>query len=113
MKKLQIIFTAVLICFISLSFKQVTSVDFSGKWKTEEGQLIIISKTQTGYTGTTADNKNVILKDIKNVDGKWKGTIQNPVKKTSAPCELNLKDKKLQITAKKGVMSKTFVWTRL
>ncbi|MDV3573468.1 hypothetical protein CMU59_18300 [Elizabethkingia anophelis] len=96
-----------------MSFQQNSSDDFTGKWKTPEGHIVLISKTSGGFEGTTLDKKLSILRDIKKMDGKWSGIIENPKSKSSAKCDLALKNGKLEIVAKKGLMSKKIVWERL
>ena len=61
-KKVFSIFFAVLLS--AAAFAQGETDDFSGKWKTEEGDVIVISKSAAGFVGEAEKKKIVILKDI-------------------------------------------------
>jgi len=96
----------------SLSAQKATD-NFAGNYKTDDdGVLIVISKTSTGFVGIDP-NKRVVLKDIKFVDGQWKGIVYNPRKDITAECELYLVGNKLKIVAHKGILTKTVYWEKL
>lgn len=86
--------------------------DLSGKWKTAEGHMIIISKTGNSYTGVLEGTDNIVLKDIMYTQGKWKGTIQKGEEQKSADCEIVLNGTQLIIVVTKYIFSKTLVWTK-
>ena len=58
------------------------------------------------------DTKIVILKEVKSVSGKWKGRLYSPKKKEWFDAVLKVEGKKLLVTVKSGVMSKTVEWTK-
>ena len=95
----------------SVTFAQGVTDDFSGKWKTDEGD-IIISKSAAGFVGEAEKKKVVILKDINFSAGQWVSVIYNPKKDVTADCELYLEGNQLKIVATKGLFSKTVVWTK-
>lgn len=101
------------ICFNTIIFAQKPTDDFSGKWKTSEGKIITISKTQSGFIGKAEDNITIILNEIKYIDKKWLAIVSNPKENKTAICELILGVKSLKIIAKKGVMSKIIIWTKI
>jgi len=93
----------------TFSFAQKSTDNFTGKYKTDDGGTVIITKTSNGFVGID-DMKKVVLKDIK-FDGKeWKGTTYNPKKNMTASCEILLDGNKLKIVAHKGFLSKTIYW---
>lgn len=101
------------IYFNTSLFAQKPTDDFSGKWKTSEGKIITISKTQFGFIGKAEDNITIILNEIKYIDKKWSAIISNPKENKTALCELILDGKRLRIIAKKGMMSKTIIWSKI
>jgi uncharacterized protein (DUF2147 family) len=93
----------------TFAFAQKASDNFTGKYKTDDGGIITIAKTSTGFVGTD-ETKKVVLKDVK-FDGKeWKATIINPKKDITASGEILLEGNKLKIVARKGFISKTIYW---
>ena len=107
MKK--IFYLLIALAMTSVTFAQKATDNFAGKYKTDDGNTVIITKTATGFVGID-DMKKVVLKDIK-FDGKeWKGTTHNPKKDMTASCEILLDGNKLKIVAHKGFLSKTIYW---
>ena len=94
------------------SFSQKASDDFSGKWKTDEGVIISISKTENGFIGKAGIKDIVVLKSVKFADGRWSGIVYNPKKDITANCELQLETDRIKIIARKGLFSKTIYWTK-
>ncbi len=97
----------------ALSFGQKITDDFSGKWKTSEGKIILISKSGEAFTGTIEESKETIIENVQFSGGQWKGKIFKPGSSTKADCELVMNGNKLTITARKMAFSKTIVWTKL
>lgn len=111
LKMKKILITGALIFTSVITFAQKASDNFTGKYKTEDGAIISISKTANGFVGIDPEKK-VVLKDVK-FDGKeWKATIYNPKKDMTASAEILLEDKKLKIVAHKAFISKTIYWTK-
>lgn len=107
MKK--IFYLLIALAMTSVTFAQKATDNFAGKYKTDDGGTVVITKTATGFVGID-DMKKVVLKDIK-FDGKeWKGTTYNPKKEMTASCEIFLEGNKLKIVAHKGFLSKTIYW---
>lgn len=104
---------AMLIIASVLAYGQKAADDFSGKWKTPEGKIILISKLGNTFDGTTQEAGQKIIENVLFTEGHWRGTIIKPGTSTKANCELILDGNKLTITAKKGIFSKTIVWTKL
>ena len=107
MKKLFYLMIAVTMSFAA--FAQKATDNFAGKYKTDDGEIVTITKTATGFIGMD-EMKMVVLKDVK-FDGKeWKATIINPKKDMTASGEILIEGNKLKIVARKGPMSKTIYW---
>lgn len=97
----------------ALSFGQKMTDDFSGKWKTPEGKVILITKSGNVFTGVIEETKEKIIENVLFTDGQWKGKIFKPGSSTKADCELVINGNKLTITARKMGFSKIIVWTKL
>jgi uncharacterized protein (DUF2147 family) len=99
MKKAFFIITSLLAT--TVAFAQKATDNFTGKYKTDDGEIITIAKTSTGFVGTD-EAKTIVLKDVK-FDGKeWKATVYNPKKDVTASGEILLEGNKLKIVAHKG-----------
>jgi uncharacterized protein (DUF2147 family) len=107
MKKANFLLTGLLVS--TFAFAQKATDNFAGKYKTDDGGIITVTKTSTGFVGID-ETKKVVLKDVK-FDGKeWKATIYNPKKDMTASGEILLVGSKLKIVAHKGFLSKTIYW---
>ena len=107
MKK--VFYSLIALVITTATFAQKATDNFAGKYKTEDGGIITITKTATGFLGID-ETKKVVLKDVK-FDGKeWKATIINPKKDMTASGEILLVGNKLKIVAHKGIISKTIYW---
>jgi uncharacterized protein (DUF2147 family) len=80
-----------------------------GSYKTEDGAIIKIEKTDQGILAKDPDKK-IILKDLQKVGSKWKGTIQDPKNDMSANCEITIAEGRLKIIARKAFITKTLTW---
>ncbi|WP_338876878.1 hypothetical protein WBJ53_14585 [Spirosoma sp. SC4-14] len=111
--KLKLLIFCVLVGLTSRLFAQKPTDNFAGNYKTDDdGVLIVISKTSTGFVGVDPA-KRVVLKDIKFTDGRWKGIVYNPKKDITAECEVYLVGNKLKIVAHKGILTKTVYWDKV
>lgn len=108
-----VLFFTILMFLGEYAFSQKVTDDFSGKWKTEEGATVEISKKETGFTGVGAINKKTIVKDLQFKDRSWVSEITNPVKNVTANAIFLLEGNRIKIVAKKGFFSKTFYWSKL
>jgi uncharacterized protein (DUF2147 family) len=107
MKKAIILLTGLLVT--TFAFAQKATDNFVGKYKTDDGGIIYVTKTAAGFIGID-ETKMVVLKDVK-FDGKeWKATIINPKMDMTASGEILLEGNRLKIVAHKGIMSKTIYW---
>lgn len=113
MKKITAIFTAVFLLTFGAAFAQQATDDFSGSWKTDKDQVVVISKKGTSFSGTAGAKNTIVLKDVTFSDGKWKGTVIKPGSNDPIPCELFLKNGNLKIIARKGMFSKLFTWIKV
>jgi len=97
----------------SLAVAQKSTDNFSGQWKTAEGNIVEITKLGLGFIGKPKDRDVVVLKDLLFINGHWKGTLNNPVKNTTANCEAYLEGNKIRFVAIKGIMKKEIFWTKI
>lgn len=111
MKKCVLMLTALLFSVVMVMGQQVGD-DFTGKWKTEDGHVIIISKTNGKFTGLDDKNRESLY-NMRFEDGKWKGTVENHDEGKKADCEAYLQGNKLKIVAHKSFFSKTFIWIKV
>lgn len=108
-----IILISISFLITTVSFSQKASDDFSGKWKTEEGGTIEITKKDAGFQGVGVSTRKVVVKDLQFKNGKWVSEISNPLKDITANGEFILEGNKLKIIARKSFFSKTLYWVRL
>lgn len=115
---MKILFTCCILFSTLLMHAQESSL--GGIWDMgQDDTKIEITKNNGIYEGRIAssDNANakignLILKEVKSVSGKWKGKLYSPKKKQWFDAVLNVEGKKLLVTVKSGVMSKTVEWTK-
>jgi uncharacterized protein (DUF2147 family) len=92
---------------------QTPTDNFSGQWKTAEGVIIEITKSHSAFVGKPQGKNILVLKDLLFTDGKWKGTLSNPQKNTTANCEAYLEVSRIRFVVKKGMMKKEIVWLKV
>jgi len=107
------------IFFTALTINAQQSLE--GTWNTgQDNTNIEISEKGGVYQGivVSSDNDKVtigkqFLKDIKLVDGKWKGKMYSPKKDKWFDAILEGKEDQLWIQVKAGMMSKTLEWKKV
>jgi hypothetical protein len=109
----KVLILSLIIFMGKFAYSQKSTDDFSGKWKTEEGSVIEISKKENGFIGLGVPAKKLIVKDLQFKDGKWVSEINNPIKNVTANGEFLIEGTRIKIVAKKSVFSKTLYWTKL
>ena len=100
------------ICFSTILMAQKSTDNFSGKWKTSEGVVIEVTKSNASFNGKPIGKNVYILKDLTFTNGKWIGVLTNPQKNTTVNCEANLESNKIKFIAKKGMIKKEVFWTK-
>ena len=107
---------ALVIIFLFLSVSIVTAQsaedDFSGNWKTEQGPLVLITKSGDTFKGVNVEHDKLVLVNLKFEDGEWTGTLIKPKDGSKYNCTAVLSGNKLKLTAKKGLFSKTLTWIK-
>lgn len=111
MKK-SIAFLTALLFGTMIAFAQQATDDFTGKWKTEDGNFISISKRNGKFIGLDGKNRETLY-NIHFDDGKWKGIAENHEKGNKANCEIYLLENKIKMVAHRGFYTKTFIWTKV
>jgi len=109
----KIILLIITICYCTIAVAQKSTDNFLGKWKTEQGIIIEITKTGVSFIGKPVGKDVLVLKDLTFTNGKWLGTVTNPKKKATANCEAYLQSNKIKFIVKKGFMSKEIFWTKI
>lgn len=107
-------------CILFSALTMNAQESLAGTWNMgQDDTKIEITKSNGTYEGRIAssDNDNakignLILKDVKSVNGKWKGKLYSPKKQQWFDATLKVEGKKLLVTVKSGVMSKTVEWTK-
>jgi len=108
------VFPLIFALFISLfAVAQKPTDNFSGQWKTAESTIIEITQSHSGFIGKPKGKNVVVLKDLVFTDGKWKGTLSNPLKNTTANCEAYLEVNIIRFIVKKGMIKKEIVWSKV
>jgi len=108
----KIISLIIAIFYNTIAMSQKSADNFSGKWKTEEGVIIEIKKSETSFNGKPIGKNVFVLKDLTFTNGKWFGVLINPKKKVAANCLAYLQSNTLKFIAKKGVFSKEIFWIK-
>ena len=100
--------------FVSVSVVSAQSAedDFSGKWKTEQGPLVLISKSGDTFKGINVEHDKLVLDNLKFEDGEWTGTLIKPKDGSRYNCTAVLSGNKLNLKVKKGLLSKTITWIK-
>ncbi len=108
--------TLLIMMILFISFTKVKAqdadYDFSGNWKSEQGPLVLITKSGDTFKGENTEHDKLVLENLKYTDGKWKGTLIKPQDGSKYDCTAVLKGNKLEFTVRKGLLSKTITWTR-
>jgi hypothetical protein len=94
-------------------FGQKPSDDFSGTWKTEDGIIINVVRTGGQFQGWVTDKKIIVLKELSYTKGAWRGTLINPKKGITAPCEAIKLDAQITFIVRKGPYQKKIHWTKV
>ncbi len=108
----KLFFTLVLTAFSLMGYAQTATDNFAGKWKTDKGELIEISKSGDVFIGKAGQTKTTVLDNVRFSNGKWMGTLIKPKDGEKVDGTLTLKGDKINILVKKGMISKTIVWTK-
>jgi uncharacterized protein (DUF2147 family) len=95
-----------------MAFGQKVTDNYAGKWKTEEGVMVDITKSGSTFMGTAVEKKKVILENLRFDDNNWTATMIRPKDGTKVNATVTLNGNKMNIVVKKGLISKTLVWTK-
>jgi len=115
MKKLAILF-----CVLLLAITMHAQSSLAGVWDTgKDNTKVEISEQDGIYHGVvvSSDNANVdpgkeLLKEVKSVDGTWKGKVYALRKGKWLDAVLEEKGDLLLVSVKAGMMSKTLEWKK-
>jgi uncharacterized protein (DUF2147 family) len=110
MKKISMLVALILISVYA--FSQKATDDFTGKYKTEDGVIITITKTKGTFIGLDPEKKQALY-NIRFEENEWKGTVTNNKTNQTGKCEILLEGNKLKIVAHKAFLTKTFYWVKI
>jgi len=112
----------ILVLTISLfSINSFAQSDVSGEYIVGEKNTIVkIEQHNSIYSGKiiSSDNPNVengklMVKELKQTKGKWKGKVYSPKRKEWYDAEFIPQENKLDVEISVGFFSKTVEWTRV
>jgi hypothetical protein len=101
--------TLALSVFSIIANSQNSTGNFSGKWKTDKGELIEITKIENNFIGTTGEMKKIMIENLHFSNGKWTATMIRPNDGEKIDASVTLIGNKINIFVKKGIISKTIV----
>jgi hypothetical protein len=105
--------TLVLSVFSMMVYAQKSTDNFSGKWKTDKGEIIEISKNGSSFIGKAGEKKKVVVENLHFDNQKWIAMIIKPKDGEKINATLTLMGNNINILVKKGIMSKKIVWTKV
>lgn len=111
---------AITFCFLLSALSMSAQQSLTGIYNTGKDNTKIEMTEENGvYEGriVSSDNANAkignqLIKDVKYVDGEWKGKMFAPKKKKWFDAVLKEKDNQLLVTVGSGWRSKTLEWTK-
>ena len=118
MKKIRNVVVLIAISLISLnSFAQA---DIAGKWVVGKQNTVVKIEQNDGiYSGIIISSDNskaeigkLMVKDLREKNGKWKGKTYSPKRKEWYDAAFIPKNNSLDIKIKVGFFSKTIEWVR-
>ncbi|CAM1354251.1 DUF2147 domain-containing protein [Tenacibaculum insulae] len=120
MKNLKNGITIVLITICSIAGYAQSNAGLAGEYIVgEQNTIVKIEQQDAVYSGTimSSDNSKVkigklMVKDLEQTRGKWKGKVYAPKRKEWYDAEFILKENTLDIKIKVGFFSKTIEWLR-
>jgi uncharacterized protein (DUF2147 family) len=118
MKILKNIFTVLIFSFFS--FNSFAQTNVTGNWSDgEQNTVIKIVQSNEVYMGKIVSSDNpkaeigkLMVKDLKKVNGEWKGKVYSPKRKEWYDAEFIPKGNKLLIEVSVGWLSKTVEWIK-
>ena len=118
MKTFRNVFTVLMLCIISTSV--YSQSNFSGNWIVGEKNTVVkIEQINGVYIGKIISSDNpkaeigkLMVKDLKQTNGKWKGKIYAPKRKEWYDANFSQKGNNLIIEITVGYFSKTIEWTK-
>lgn len=112
--------TAFIIAISLTSLTSFAQQDIIGKWSFGKKNNVIEIEQHNGiYSGKiiTSDNPNaqigkLIVKEVKQIEGKWEGKVYAPKREEWYDAEFTPKNNILEVKIKVGFFSKTIEWIR-
>lgn len=103
-----------IICFgVYAASAQDASDNFTGKWRTQDGFTVEISRKNNGFEGISLERQKVVMENLQFADNKWTALMVRPADGLSANATVVLKGDEIYIHMRKGFLSKKLIWVRL
>ncbi|MCM4171914.1 DUF2147 domain-containing protein [Arenibacter sp. TNZ] len=110
----------VLLAISLFSLNSFAQSDVAGEWIVgEQNTVVKIEQHDDGYSGKiiSSDNSNaaigkLMVKELKQTNGKWKGKVYAPKRDEWYDAEFIPQEKTLDVKIKAGFFSKTIEWTK-
>ena len=120
MKNLKNVITVILMTLFSITNYAQSQSDVVGEWVVGKQNTVIKIEQNDGiYSGTIISSDNpkaeigkLMVKDLKEKKGKWKGKTYSPKRKEWYDAEFIPKENTLDVKIKVGFFSKTMEWER-
>lgn len=108
----QLLLSLVLLLLGPTGYAQSSTDDFTGKWKAENGKIVIMKRQNNVYSGYNEEGK-LLMYDIAFIEGKWKGRGREPHTGITGKCEITRKGDTLIVVGGVGFITKTYTWTKI
>jgi uncharacterized protein (DUF2147 family) len=120
MKKLRNLITILLLTVFNIASYAQSQSDIAGEYVVgEQNTIVKIEPQEDVFSGkiTSSDNPkakigNLMVKELKQTKGKWKGKVYSPKRKEWFDAEFIPKKNTLDVKIEVGFFSKTMEWTR-
>lgn len=120
MKNLKNVITVVLMTLFSITNYAQSQSDVAGDWVVgKQNTVIKIEQHNNVYSGKiiSSDNPkakigNLMVKELKQKNGEWKGKVYSAKRKEWYDAEFIPKENMLDVKIKVGFFSKTMEWLR-
>ena len=120
MKQLKTIITVLMFSLLSISTYAQSNTDVAGEYLLGKQNTVVKIEEQEGvYSGKiiASDNPSakigkLMVKDVKEKEGKWKGKVYAPKRKEWYDAEFIPKENTLDVKLKVGFFSKTMEWKK-
>lgn len=109
----KVVLHLILCLFSCMVIAQEESASFEGKWRTQDGFTVEISRKNNGFEGISLERQKVVMENLQFIDKQWTALMIRPKDGLSAKATVTLRDNEIHIIMRKGFLSKKLIWVRL